>query len=140
MARSVKSSPATRVRPVSGIWSERAESMDAKSGAISPASGRHDLAMTSEITLRRRVLPIEGVKEKVLGAVRAGIRTVVLPKENAPDLEDLPEDVRSWLDVHLVEDLDEVLTLALRGARFEAGHLVFDGDAPIEPSLIAKHN
>jgi len=86
------------------------------------------------------VLPIGGVKEKVLGAVRAGIRTVVLPKENAPDLEDLPEDVRSWLDVHLVEDLDEVLTLALRGARFESGHLVFDGEAPIEPSLIAKHN
>jgi len=42
--------------------------------------------------------------------------------------------------VHLVEDLDEVLTLALRGARFEAGHLVFDGEAPIEPSLVAKHN
>src|SRR5207237_8349354 len=100
----------------------------------------HGRAMTGEITLRGRVLPIGGVKEKVLGAVRAGIRTVVLPKENAPDLEDLHEDVRSWLDVHLVEDLDEVLTLALRGARFEAGHLVFDGEAPIEPSLIAKHN
>jgi len=108
--------------------------------ALSRRSARHDLAMTGEITLRGRVLPIGGVKEKVLGAVRAGIRTVVLPKENAPDLEDLPEDVRSWLDVHLVEDLDEVLTLALRGARFEAGHLVFDGEAPIEPSLIAKHN
>jgi len=108
--------------------------------ALSRRSARHDLAMTGEITLRGRVLPIGGVKEKVLGAVRAGIRTVVLPKENAPDLEDLPEDVRSWLDVHLVEDLDEVLTLALRGARLEAGHLVFDGDAPIEPSLIAKHN
>src|SRR5881296_787044 len=52
----------------------------------------------------------------------------------------LPEDVRSSLEVHLVEDLDEVLTLALRGARFEAGHLVFDGDAPVEPSLLAKHN
>jgi len=108
--------------------------------ALSRRAARHDLAMTGEITLRGRVLPIGGVKEKVLGAVRAGIRTVVLPKENAPDLEDLPEDVRSWLDVHLVEDLDEVLTLALRGARFESGHLVFDGEAPIEPSLIAKHN
>ena len=108
--------------------------------ALSRRAARHDLAMTGEITLRGRVLPIGGVKEKVLGAVRAGIRTVVLPKENAPDLEDLPEDVRSSLDVHLVEDLDEVLTLALRGARFEAGHLVFDGEAPIEPSLVAKHN
>src|SRR5256886_7011247 len=76
--------------------------------ALSRRPARHDLAMTGEITLRGRVLPIGGVKEKVLGAVRAGIRTVVLPKENAPDLEDLPEDVRSSLQVHLVEDLDEV--------------------------------
>src|SRR5205809_457322 len=108
--------------------------------ALSRRSVRHDLAMTGEITLRGRVLPIGGVKEKVLGAVRAGISTVVLPKENAADLDDLPEDVRSSLDVHLVEDLDEVLTLALRGARFEAGHLVFDGEAPVEPSLLAKRN
>ena len=108
--------------------------------ALSRRSVRHDLAMTGEITLRGRVLPIGGVKEKVLGAVRAGITTIVLPKENAADLEDLPEDVRLSLEVHVVEDLDEVLTLALRGARFEAGHLVFDGDAPIEPSLLATHN
>ncbi len=108
--------------------------------ALSRRPVRHDLAMTGEITLRGRVLPIGGVKEKVLGAVRAGIHTIVLPKENGPDLEDLPEDVRSSLDVHLVEDLDEVLTLALRGARFEAGHLVFDGEAPVEPSLVARHN
>jgi len=108
--------------------------------ALSRRPVRHDLAMTGEITLRGRVLPIGGVKEKVLGAVRAGILTIVLPKENGPDLDDLPEDVRKSLDVHLVEDLDEVLTLALRGARFEAGHLVFDGEAPVEPSLVAKHN
>src|SRR5438876_651274 len=108
--------------------------------ALSRRSVRHDLAMTGEITLRGRVLPIGGVKEKVLGAVRAGISTVVLPKENAADLDDLPEDVRSSLEVHLVEDLDEVLTLALRGARFEAGHLVFDGEVPVEPSLLATHN
>src|SRR6059058_367520 len=108
--------------------------------ALSRRPVRHDLAMTGEITLRGRVLPIGGVKEKVLGAVRAGIHTIVLPKENGADLEDLPEDVRSSLDVHLVEDLDEVLTLALRGARFEAGHLVFDGEAPVEPSLVARHN
>jgi ATP-dependent Lon protease len=108
--------------------------------ALSRRPARHDLAMTGEITLRGRVLPIGGVKEKVLGAVRAGIRTVVLPKENGPDLDDLPEEVRRSLEVHMVEDLDEVLTLALRGARFEAGHLVFDGEAPAEPSLVAKHN
>ncbi len=108
--------------------------------ALSKQQARHDLAMTGEVTLRGRVLPIGGVKEKVLGAVRAGIRTIVLPKENGPDLDDLPEDVRQQLDVHLVEDLDEVLTLALRGARFEAGHLVFDGDVPREPAMIAHHN
>ena len=108
--------------------------------ALSRRPARHDLAMTGEITLRGRVLPIGGVKEKVLGAVRAGIRTIVLPKDNGADLEDLPEEVRRSLEVHLVEDLDEVLTLALRGARFEAGHLVFDGDVPVEPSLVAKHN
>ena len=89
--------------------------------------------------MRGRVLPIGGVKEKVLGAVRAGIRTIVLPKENEPDLEDLPEDVRRALDVHPVEDLDAVLSLALRGAKFEAGHLVFDGPAPMEPKMVSKN-
>ena len=108
--------------------------------ALSRRPARHDLAMTGEITLRGRVLPIGGVKEKVLGAVRAGIRTIVLPKENARDLEDLPADVRQSLEVHLVEELGEVLSLALRGARFEAGHLVFEGEVPLEPSLVAKQN
>jgi ATP-dependent Lon protease len=108
--------------------------------ALSGRPARHDLAMTGEITLSGRVLPIGGVKEKVLGAVRAGITTIVLPKENEPDLEDLPEDVRKTLHVHLVAELGEVLSLALRGAKFEAGHLVFDGPAPIEPSLLAKKN
>jgi len=108
--------------------------------ALSRRPARNDLAMTGEITLRGRVLPIGGVKEKVLGAVRAGIRTIVLPKENARDLEDLPADVRQSLEVHLVEELGEVLSLALRGARFEAGHLVFEGEVPLEPSLVAKQN
>src|SRR2546429_6187808 len=108
--------------------------------ALSPPPGRPDLALTAVITLRGRGRPAGRAKQKVLGAVRAGISTVVLPKENAADLDDLPEDVRSSLEVHLVEDLDEVLTLALRGARFEAGHLVFDGEVPVEPSLLAKHN
>jgi ATP-dependent Lon protease len=62
---------------------------------------------------------------------------VILPKENARDLEDLPEEVRKTLDVHLVEDLGEVLSLALRGARFEAGHLIFETEAPI--SLAGAH-
>jgi ATP-dependent Lon protease len=100
---------------------------------------RHDIAMTGEITLRGRVLPIGGVKEKVLGAVRAGIKTIILPKENEPDLEDLPEDVRKTLEVHLVQDLGEVLSVALRGARYESGHLVFEGDAPREPRLVRRN-
>ena len=99
--------------------------------ALSRRPPRHDIAMTGEITLRGRVLPIGGVKEKVLGAVRAGIRTVILPKENERDLEDLPEEVRKTLDVHLVEELGDVLSLALRGARFESGHLIFETEAPI---------
>ena len=107
--------------------------------ALSGRAARHDLAMTGEITLRGRVLPIGGVKEKVLGAVRAGIRTIVLPHENEGDLDDLPEDVRQSLEVHLVEDLGEVLSLALRGAKFEAGHLVFDGPAPVEPKMVSKN-
>src|ERR1041385_6406933 len=82
--------------------------------ALSGRPARHDLAMTGEITLRGRVLPIGGVKEKVLGAVRAGINTIVLPIENEGDLDDLPDDVRKSLDVHLVGDLGEVLSLALR--------------------------
>jgi len=99
--------------------------------ALSRRPARHDIAMTGEVTLRGRVLPIGGVKEKVLGAVRAGITSVILPKENERDLDDLPEEVRKTLDVHLVEELGDVLSLALRGARFEAGHLIFETDAPV---------
>src|SRR5438874_12098997 len=108
--------------------------------ALSKRPARHDIAMTGEITLRGRVLPIGGVKEKILGAVRAGITTVVLPKDNERDLEDLPEEVRKTLTVHLVEELGDVLSMTLRGARFEAGHLVFERPAPVEPSLVAKQN
>src|SRR5204862_1312823 len=80
--------------------------------ALSRRPARHDIAMTGEITLRGRVLPIGGVKEKVLGAVRAGINSVILPKDNERDLDDLPEEVRKTLDVHLVEELGDVVSLA----------------------------
>jgi len=108
--------------------------------ALSRRPARHDVAMTGEVTLRGRVLPIGGVKEKVLGAVRAGIKEIILPKENEPDLEDLPQDVRKSIEVHLVAELGEVLSLALRGARFESGHLLFEEGGPTEPSFVAKHN
>jgi len=74
---------------------------------------RRDVAMTGEITLRGRVLPIGGLKEKVLGAHRAGIKVIVLPKDNEADIEDIPEEVRSQLSFHPVETLEEVLKIAL---------------------------
>jgi ATP-dependent Lon protease len=74
---------------------------------------RKDLAMTGEITLRGRVLPIGGVKEKVLGALRAGITDVILPKANEADVEDVPDEAREQLRFHFVETLQEVLALAL---------------------------
>ncbi len=86
---------------------------------------RHDLAMTGEITLTGRVLPIGGVKEKILGAVRAGLTEILLPKQNLADLEDLPPEVRESIQVHPVEELGEVLALALRGAHYREGRLTF---------------
>ena len=81
--------------------------------AMSGRPVRKDVAMTGEITLRGRVLPIGGVKEKVLGAHRAGISTIVLPKDNEADMEDIPEDVRNQLTFHCVATLDEVFDIAL---------------------------
>ncbi len=74
---------------------------------------RQDVAMTGEITLRGRVLPIGGLKEKVLGAHRAGIKTIIIPKGNEADIEDVPEEVRRTLEFHPVETLNEVLRIAL---------------------------
>jgi ATP-dependent Lon protease len=74
---------------------------------------RKDVAMTGEITLRGRVLPVGGIKEKTLAAHRAGIRTVLLPKENEKDLEELPENIREEMAFRLVTHMDEVLDFAL---------------------------
>tara|TARA_B100000949_G_scaffold194508_1_gene179243 strand:- start:232 stop:867 length:636 start_codon:yes stop_codon:yes gene_type:complete len=74
---------------------------------------RRDVAMTGEITLRGKVLPIGGVKEKVLAAHRAGVKTIILPKDNEKDLADIPKAVLDVLELHLVESMDEVLKLAL---------------------------
>jgi ATP-dependent Lon protease len=75
---------------------------------------RDGLAMTGEITLRGKVLPIGGIKEKVLAAHRAGIRTVVLPKRNEPDIDDIPEEVRHDLTFVFADRMEEVLEAALR--------------------------
>ncbi len=77
---------------------------------------RKDLAMTGEITLRGKILPVGGIKEKLLAAYRAGITTILLPKENEKDLDDLPEEIRTVMEFHLVEDVDEVVRLTLEGA------------------------
>jgi ATP-dependent Lon protease len=69
--------------------------------------------MTGEVTLRGRVLPVGGVKEKVLAARRAGIDTVILPHRNEKDLEDVPDSARTAMRFHFVETMDEVLDLAL---------------------------
>src|ERR1700741_3328564 len=75
---------------------------------------RSDVAMTGEITLRGKVLPVGGVKEKVLAARRAGIKTVILPRRNESDLEDIPPEVRAEMEAIFVETVDEVLQYALR--------------------------
>jgi ATP-dependent Lon protease len=81
--------------------------------AMSGRAVRKDVAMTGEITLRGRVLPIGGLKEKVLGAHRAGITTIILPQANDADIEDIPQEVRDVLTFHPVETLDQVFPLAL---------------------------
>ena len=85
------------------------------SALVSALSGRkirRDVAMTGELTLTGRVLPIGGVKEKLLGAIRAGINEIILPCDNEADLEDLQPEVREKLTIHLVEDLDQVIDIA----------------------------
>lgn len=88
----------------------------AMASALTRVPVKRNVAMTGEITLRGKILPIGGVKEKLLAAHRFGIDTILLPKENEKDLPELPEEVRAALCVHLVETIDEVLALALEDA------------------------
>ena len=74
---------------------------------------RRDVAMTGEITLRGKVLPIGGLKEKVLAAHRAGLKTIILPRDNEKDLVDIPKDILDTLDLYMVDSIDEVLKIAL---------------------------
>jgi ATP-dependent Lon protease len=83
--------------------------------ALARVEVRRDVAMTGEITLRGKVLPIGGVKEKLLAAHRAGLTNVIMPKDNEKDLSDIPKNVLDVMNVHLVESMDEVLRLALAG-------------------------
>jgi ATP-dependent Lon protease len=72
-----------------------------------------DLAMTGEITLRGQVLPVGGIKEKVLAAHRAGIRTIIMPKWNEKDLEEIPKKIQKDIQFHFVEKMMDVIRLAL---------------------------
>jgi ATP-dependent Lon protease len=88
----------------------------AMASALTRVPIRKDVAMTGEITLRGKVLPVGGIKEKMLAAHRVGVTTLILPKENEKDLAEVPEEVLAAISVHLVETIDEVLTLALEDA------------------------
>jgi ATP-dependent Lon protease len=81
--------------------------------ALSKIPVRRDIAMTGEITLRGKVLPIGGLKEKLLAALRAGITEAIIPKENEKDLPEVPENIRGKMKIHLVENMDQVLKIAL---------------------------
>jgi ATP-dependent Lon protease len=82
--------------------------------SLSKRPVRSDLAMTGELTLTGRVLPIGGVKEKLLGGVRAGIREFIIPRESEAYLDDLPEEILKQVKIHLVDDLHQVLEIAFR--------------------------
>ncbi|HTR01719.1 MAG TPA: endopeptidase La [Thermoanaerobaculia bacterium] len=100
--------------------------------ALSRRPVRNDVAMTGEITISGRVLPIGGLKEKILGAVRAGIHRIVIPKDNEADLEDLPEEVRSMVEVDPVTTLAEALAVTLRNTALENGRLLFADSLPAD--------
>ncbi|MEO6776647.1 MAG: endopeptidase La [Kofleriaceae bacterium] len=93
--------------------------------ALSGRPARHDVAMTGEITLSGRVLPIGGLKEKVLGGVRAGITNFVIPRDNEADLEDLPAEVRDKITVTAVDTLAEALSVTIRDTMLRDGRLLF---------------
>jgi ATP-dependent Lon protease len=98
--------------------------------ALSKRAARKDTAMTGEITISGRVLPIGGLKEKILGAVRAGITRIAIPKDNEADLEDLPKEVRERIEVRPVEDLAQALAATLRDTSLQEGRLFFgSGDS-----------
>ncbi len=83
--------------------------------AVTRIPVHRDVAMTGEITLRGKVLPVGGVKDKILAAARAGITHIIMPADNERDLEEIPADVREKMEFHLVESMDEVVSVALDG-------------------------
>jgi ATP-dependent Lon protease len=101
--------------------------------ALTRVPVRKDVAMTGEITLRGKVLPIGGVKEKLLAAHRAGVKNIVLPKDNEKDLADIPKNVLDTVNVYMVQTMDEVLKIALTEPL--AGRMP-PAEAPAEPDIV----
>jgi ATP-dependent Lon protease len=87
--------------------------------ALTGVPVRGDTAMTGEVTLRGRVLPIGGLKEKLVAARRMGVTRIIIPQANARELSEVSEDIRAGLEFHPVSTMDEVLSVALRGAPAE---------------------
>jgi ATP-dependent Lon protease len=106
--------------------------------ALTRVPTRRDVAMTGEITLRGKVLAIGGVKEKLLAAHRAGLTSILLPKDNEKDLADIPKNVLDVMNVHLVETMDEVLRTALAGPLPSAPPPTAEADIP-EPEIGIMH-
>ncbi|MGA7060604.1 MAG: endopeptidase La [Candidatus Acidiferrales bacterium] len=101
---------------------------------------RCDIAMTGEITLRGKVLPIGGVKEKLLAAHRLGLRTIILPKDNEKDLADIPQEIQAQMSIHFVESMDEVLQIALEHPLPIPGHPPVAGVEPKFGADVAQDN
>ena len=97
---------------------------------------RGDVAMTGEITLRGKVLPIGGLEEKVLAAYRFGTKTAVIPRDNERDLSEIPDDIKATMTFHLVGNMDEVLDIALVGPLSGAalGERTSAADAAVDPA------
>jgi ATP-dependent Lon protease len=107
----------------------------ALASAITGRKVRHDVAMTGEITLRGRVLPVGGIKEKVLAAHRAGIKTIILPSDNKKDLDDIPKKVKDKINFILVDHMDQVLESALMEKEYMPVPLAVE--APVLPQPTA---
>jgi ATP-dependent Lon protease len=108
--------------------------------ALTKIPVRCDIAMTGEITLRGKVLPIGGVKEKLLAAHRLGLRTIILPKDNEKDLADIPPDIQAQMSIHFVESMDDVLQIALEHPLPIPGHPPVAGVEPEFGADVAQDN